>query len=81
VAIQATASSNVVRVEYLYHTHSAGLTTSGDPPVFIGGSSQAPFRVDWSLPRACDFTVSLVAIAFDACGNAGDSVVHVSICY
>jgi hypothetical protein len=82
VTVQASASSSVIRVEYLYHVDSRGLARGADPPVFIGGSSQPPFQVQWNLPSLCDAGVSLLAIATDLCGNVRDSgALHVSICH
>jgi hypothetical protein len=78
--VQADASPGVVRVEYYYHVDSRGLARRADPPVFIGGSSVPPFRVDWTLPRLCT-DVTLVGVAVDACGNGTDTGgVHVEVC-
>jgi hypothetical protein len=80
VQVQADASPGVVHVEYFYHFHGRGLAPSADPPVFIGGSSVPPFRIDWNLPQVCT-GVTLVGVGVDLCGNGTDTGgIHVQVC-
>jgi hypothetical protein len=72
--VSANVGSNVVRVDFYYHVDvRPPLRAQRDPAVLIDVVTGPPFRTGWNVPRMCPATVSLLAIAYDSCGNVRDS--------
>jgi hypothetical protein len=84
-AFEANVGHSVVRVDFYYHIDAFPSGPSAQavqaPPVLIGTRNGPPWRVNWKIPDGCGYTVSLLAVGFDACGGGKDSgLVTVTTC-
>lgn len=82
---EVSVGHSVVRVDFYYHIDAfppgPSAQAAQSPPVLISTKNSPPWRVNWKLPDGCGYTVSLLAVGFDACGGGKDSgLVTVTTC-
>jgi hypothetical protein len=84
-AFEVNVGHSVIRVDFYYHIDAfppgPSSQAAQSPPVLIATRTSPPWRVNWKLPDGCGYTISLLAVGFDACGGGNDSgLVTVTTC-